>query len=185
MGRPLALHLRSADVIHSFWIPRFGGKKDVNPVPRTPEGVDPLHRNAVLGAGAFDTADDLPVRRPDHQHAVHAEEPEAGARLELAPEAMGAFEQRHVGGILEVGAADHARLPVRAAPVVRDARLPLEHEHARPSTCEPPRRRAPHGARAHDRDVPGHSELSSSRHGTPHNPGEARSALTCAYMRRS
>jgi cytochrome c oxidase subunit 2 len=47
VGRPLALRLRSADVIHSFWIPRFGGKKDVNPVPRTPEGVDPLHRNVI------------------------------------------------------------------------------------------------------------------------------------------
>jgi cytochrome c oxidase subunit 2 len=46
--RPLALRLRSADVIHSFWIPRFGGKKDVNPVPRTPEGVDPLHLNQIV-----------------------------------------------------------------------------------------------------------------------------------------
>ncbi|MFP4054881.1 MAG: cytochrome c oxidase subunit II [Phycisphaerae bacterium] len=47
VGRPLALRLRSADVIHSFWIPRFGGKKDVNPVPRTPEGVAPLHQNVI------------------------------------------------------------------------------------------------------------------------------------------
>lgn len=55
--RPLALHLRSADVIHSFWIPRFGGKKDVNPTPRTPEGVDPLHQNVISmvvdSAGAY------------------------------------------------------------------------------------------------------------------------------------
>ncbi len=47
VGRPLALELRSADVIHSFWIPRLGGKKDVNPVPRTPEGVAPLHQNVI------------------------------------------------------------------------------------------------------------------------------------------
>jgi cytochrome c oxidase subunit 2 len=47
VGRPLALELRSADVIHSFWIPRLGGKKDVNPVPRTPEGVEPLHQNVI------------------------------------------------------------------------------------------------------------------------------------------
>ncbi|MDX1675036.1 MAG: cytochrome c oxidase subunit II, partial [Longimicrobiales bacterium] len=47
-GRPVALRLRSADVIHSFWIPRLGGKKDVNPVPRTPEGVDPLHMNQIV-----------------------------------------------------------------------------------------------------------------------------------------
>ncbi len=47
VDRPLAIRLRSADVIHSFWIPRLGGKKDVNPVPRTPEGVDPLHQNVI------------------------------------------------------------------------------------------------------------------------------------------
>ncbi|MFO7893809.1 MAG: cytochrome c oxidase subunit II [Longimicrobiales bacterium] len=48
VGRPIALRLRSADVIHSFWIPRLGGKKDVNPVPRTPEGVEPLHMNQIV-----------------------------------------------------------------------------------------------------------------------------------------
>jgi cytochrome c oxidase subunit II len=48
VGRPIALRLRSADVIHSFWVPRLGGKKDVNPVPRTPEGVDPLHMNQIV-----------------------------------------------------------------------------------------------------------------------------------------
>ncbi len=47
-GRPVALELRSADVIHSFWIPRIGGKKDVNPTPRTPEGVAPLHQNEIV-----------------------------------------------------------------------------------------------------------------------------------------
>lgn len=29
VGRPLALTMTSADVIHSFWIPRLGGKRDV------------------------------------------------------------------------------------------------------------------------------------------------------------
>jgi cytochrome c oxidase subunit 2 len=47
VGRPIELRLRSADVIHSFWIPRLGGKKDVNPVTRTPEGVEPLHLNRI------------------------------------------------------------------------------------------------------------------------------------------
>ncbi len=37
-GRPIHLVMHSADVIHSFWIPRFGGKRDVNPVPRSREG---------------------------------------------------------------------------------------------------------------------------------------------------
>ena len=38
VGRPIRLRMRSADVIHSFWIPRIGGKRDVNPQPRLREG---------------------------------------------------------------------------------------------------------------------------------------------------
>lgn len=38
VDRPVELRLRSADVIHSFWIPRLGGKRDLNPQPRR---VDP------------------------------------------------------------------------------------------------------------------------------------------------
>jgi cytochrome c oxidase subunit 2 len=43
-GRPVRLRLRSADVIHSFWVPKLGGKRDIIPghannivlVPRVP-----------------------------------------------------------------------------------------------------------------------------------------------------
>lgn len=31
VGRTIAFHLESADVIHSFWVPTLGGKKDTNP----------------------------------------------------------------------------------------------------------------------------------------------------------
>lgn len=31
VGRTVQLTMRSADVIHSFWVPRLGGKRDVNP----------------------------------------------------------------------------------------------------------------------------------------------------------
>jgi cytochrome c oxidase subunit II len=48
VGRSLALKLRSNDVVHSFWIPRLGGKRDVNPVVRTPEGIRPLHLNNIV-----------------------------------------------------------------------------------------------------------------------------------------
>lgn len=34
-GRPVDLQLHSADVIHSYWVPRVGGKRDVNPQPAT------------------------------------------------------------------------------------------------------------------------------------------------------
>ncbi len=47
VGRPLEIRLRSADVIHSFWIPRLGGKRDVNPIPRVPEGETPRHQNRI------------------------------------------------------------------------------------------------------------------------------------------
>ncbi|HUP90398.1 MAG TPA: cytochrome c oxidase subunit II, partial [Longimicrobiales bacterium] len=34
-GRNVDLQVHSADVIHSFWVPRVSGKRDVNPQPRT------------------------------------------------------------------------------------------------------------------------------------------------------
>lgn len=43
VDRPVRLRLQSADVIHSFWVPRLGGKRDVNPVVQTPEGEDPRY----------------------------------------------------------------------------------------------------------------------------------------------
>lgn len=38
VGREIHLRMTSADVIHSFWVPRIGGKRDVNPTPRGAEG---------------------------------------------------------------------------------------------------------------------------------------------------
>jgi cytochrome c oxidase subunit II len=31
VGQPIRLHLESADIIHSFWVPQLGGKRDVVP----------------------------------------------------------------------------------------------------------------------------------------------------------
>jgi cytochrome c oxidase subunit II len=41
VGRPVSLRLESGDVIHSFWVPQLGGKRDVNPVVMVPEGGEP------------------------------------------------------------------------------------------------------------------------------------------------
>jgi len=41
VGRPISLRLESGDVIHSFWVPQIGGKRDVNPVVAVPEGEEP------------------------------------------------------------------------------------------------------------------------------------------------
>jgi cytochrome c oxidase subunit 2 len=47
-NRPVSLAMRSADVIHSFWIPRIGGKRDVNPLPRRRDDEAPKHDNYLL-----------------------------------------------------------------------------------------------------------------------------------------
>jgi cytochrome c oxidase subunit 2 len=41
VGREVSLRLRSADVIHSFWVPQLGGKRDLNPTVQRPEGAEP------------------------------------------------------------------------------------------------------------------------------------------------
>jgi len=46
-GRPINLKMHSADVIHSFWVPRIGGKRDVNPQPRPREG-EPTRSNHIV-----------------------------------------------------------------------------------------------------------------------------------------
>jgi cytochrome c oxidase subunit II len=43
VDRPVSLRLESSDVIHSFWVPKLGGKRDVNPVPAVREGQDPKY----------------------------------------------------------------------------------------------------------------------------------------------
>lgn len=45
VGRPVSLRLQSADVIHSFWVPMLGGKRDLNPAVRRPEGDSNRHEN--------------------------------------------------------------------------------------------------------------------------------------------
>jgi cytochrome c oxidase subunit II len=43
VDRPVNLRLGSTDVIHSFWVPMLGGKRDVNPVMAVREGRDPKY----------------------------------------------------------------------------------------------------------------------------------------------
>ena len=41
VDRPVSLQLASNDLIHSFWVPKLGGKRDVNPVVAVREGREP------------------------------------------------------------------------------------------------------------------------------------------------
>jgi cytochrome c oxidase subunit 2 len=56
VGQPVSLRIHSADVIHSFWVPMLGGKRDANPLVARPEGEPPeynwLHFT-VLEAGEY------------------------------------------------------------------------------------------------------------------------------------
>lgn len=40
VDRPVSFRISSADVIHSFWVPLLGGKRDANPLRARPEGQD-------------------------------------------------------------------------------------------------------------------------------------------------
>jgi len=44
VNRPAELHLKSVDVIHSFWVPNFGQKQDAVPGIETKVVVTPIHR---------------------------------------------------------------------------------------------------------------------------------------------
>jgi cytochrome c oxidase subunit II len=43
VDRPVSLRLAASDVIHSFWVPMLGGKRDLNPVPAVREGREPKY----------------------------------------------------------------------------------------------------------------------------------------------
>lgn len=49
VGRPVALRMTSADVIHSFWVPRLGGKRDVMPGRTTRLAFLPDSVGAFMG----------------------------------------------------------------------------------------------------------------------------------------
>lgn len=49
VGRPVEIHLSSADVIHNFWIPRIAGKRYNYPVVALPEGApQPKNYNRLV-----------------------------------------------------------------------------------------------------------------------------------------
>lgn len=46
-GQPVNFTLVSEDVIHAFWVPKIGGKRDVLPVPKNSDGkLDLVHQRA-------------------------------------------------------------------------------------------------------------------------------------------
>jgi cytochrome c oxidase subunit 2 len=47
-GREIHLQMHSADVVHSFWVPRLGGKRDVVPLARAAEGQEPRYNHILF-----------------------------------------------------------------------------------------------------------------------------------------
>ena len=47
-GREIHLQMHSADVIHSFWLPRLGGKRDVLPLARAAEGQESRYNHILF-----------------------------------------------------------------------------------------------------------------------------------------
>jgi cytochrome c oxidase subunit II len=93
-GRPISLVLQSADVVHSFWIPKIGGKRDVNPLPRRRENGAPAHPNYIT----------FTVNEPGHylgQCAEFCGESHGIMRMSalvVAPPEFDAWVQRMRGG---------------------------------------------------------------------------------------
>ncbi len=75
--------------------------------------------------------------------------------LELAPQLIGAPQQRHVTGILGISEPDDACGAVRGAAIMSESEL-LETEHTHASAGEVIERGTAHPARADDDDVVGH-----------------------------
>jgi cytochrome c oxidase subunit 2 len=69
VGRPIELKLHSADVIHSFWIPRIGGKRDVNPQAKAHEGEQPSFNEIVF---TIDSAGHYPGQCAEYCGDSHA-----------------------------------------------------------------------------------------------------------------
>ena len=103
----------------------------------------------VVGAGPQDALRDLlaPLDDPGDR-----EQPLARFLLELVPELVGAADERHVVGVLEVGEPDDARVPVRG-PVLVEHVEALDAQDALPAAREVVERRASHPADSDDDGV--------------------------------
>ena len=121
-GRPVSLQMRSADVVHSFWIPRIGGKRDTNPLPRRREGEPPANPNYLL----------FTVREPGHylgQCAEFCGESHAIMRMSVNAVEPADFDT-WVGRMSGVAPATPAAAPTAAADTATAAAATAEADTA-------------------------------------------------------
>jgi len=94
----------------------------------------------------------------DHQSAGDLQQPAAGLLFELPPQFIRAPQQRHVGGMLEVGEPDDARAAVARPLIVRGLKL-LDAEDALAARRSMRRGRAPHAAKTNHDHVEGQHKV--------------------------
>ena len=132
--RPVSLAMRSADVIHSFWIPRIGGKRDVNPLPRRPEGMEPKHDNYLL----------FTVEEPGQylgQCAEYCGEAHAIMRMTVVATEQAEFDQwvqRMRSGGPQATGLPPAQDPSAGALVINEEQVPDQDEGERMVPAVPP-----------------------------------------------
>ena len=117
--------------------------------PRHLGGVEHLVPQPVLLARAERAGEDHLLRRAGVDRAGHVQQLLSGRRLQLAPQLVGAAQQRHVVDVLVVGEPDDPRDAVRRALLVRNVE-PLEAEHSPAAARQVVERGAAHAADADD-----------------------------------
>lgn len=129
VDRPVTLRLGSSDVIHSFWVPILGGKRDVNPVPVVREGREPKYN--YLYFTPFETGNYM------GQCAEFCGEAHAFMAMRVVVESEGEFndwvERWHAGAALPTAASDGMETQLAALD------LPPEGDEASgPASAEDP-----------------------------------------------
>jgi len=143
-GEEAALGLQQREVSHRKMIagitsPEFGAGEDlVRQIVQLAGLPGALEDEAILGAGVY--------RAGDVQELLPRD------ALYLAPQLVGAAQEQHIGGVLEVSQPDDARVAMGGAHRVRDAK-PLQTQHPFPSTSEVVGCGAAHRAHADDDGV--------------------------------
>ncbi len=102
-------------------------------------------RNVMQPCRSERPADQRAVRRADLGNAGDVQQRPRGLGLDLAPQLVGAADQRHIGRVLEIGEADDAGVAVRRAAIV--ARwIAINPEHALAAARQMVERGASHDA---------------------------------------
>src|ERR1043166_1178549 len=109
-------------------------------------------RQSMLARTANCAGHDFRILSAHHQAARQQKQLLAGIAFEFTPKFIRTQQQRHIGWVLEVRLANHARAAVTRTAIVRRREL-FQSENTLPALREMTRRRAAHSAEAEHDDV--------------------------------